>query len=84
MSLDKATEKLARALDRLESATMPVAKKCQLTEIQVERIIVGNLATLCGMTDPELVKRVLRKFAGADEDFWAVICGDLDPAERKG
>jgi hypothetical protein len=83
MSLDKATQQLSRALDRLESTTMPVGKKfplVDLTQLQIERIIVGNLATLCNMTDPELVKRVLRKFAGADEAFWQVICS---PDERK-
>jgi hypothetical protein len=77
MSLPQSTEQLSRALDRLESVTMPTAKKqpsFDLSEIQTERIIVGNLATLCGMADPEMVKRVLRKFADADEGFWTIIC----------
>lgn len=80
MSLPKATEQLSRALDKLEnkleSTTMPIPRRKQekdLTEVQAGRLLGGHIATLCQMTDPELVKKALRYWADADDSVWEVI-----------
>ena len=92
MSLPEATEQLSKALDKLESITMPVARKPQLdqrpartdlTSREAAKLVGGTIGALCQMADPEVVRAAVAWWAEAPDEVWERFSQDVEQTGPK-
>ena len=90
MSLPKVTEQLSRALDRLESSTMPTPKprldqrqaRTDLTSREAAKLLGGTIGALCQMADPTDVRAALKWWAEAGDEVWERLGTQLEPTNH--
>ncbi len=91
MSLAKATEQLSRALDRLESSTMPITKtrlderpaRKVLTSREAAKLLGANLGGLLELADRETVRTALKWWSEQGDEAWDYLENLMNEAQTK-
>lgn len=91
MSLAKATEQLSRALDRLESSTMPVTRtrlderpaRKNLTSREAAKLLGATLGGLLEVSDRQTVQTALKWWAEQGDEAWDYLENLMNDAEAK-